>query len=174
MPRSKGRVFTLCETGSAMDDDVRQFREIVARIEKAVREREAAATEGRQPRKARAIKAVRPRRDLKTQLEEVIRRKGLRKKDIAAEMGIHPTYLPQLFKRGLSAKQIEQVSDAVGVVPQYFDEYVSKMACAMLRDDAEFLAVTRAYLFDATPKERRDFLQAANTVLQHKIGKKYL
>jgi hypothetical protein len=157
-----------------MDVDFRQFREIVARIEKVVREREAASIEGQQPRKARATKVVRPRRDLKTQLEEVIRRKGLRKKDIAAEMGIHPTYLPQLFKRGLSAKQIEQVADAVGVAPQYFDEYVSKMASAMLRDDCDFLAVTRAYLFDATPKERRDFLQAANAILKHKIGKNYL
>jgi transcriptional regulator with XRE-family HTH domain len=99
-------------------------------------------------------------RTLLQQLQQVCSMKGVLKKQIACEMGIAPSYLSQLLKRGASAAQIEKIAHAVGVDPADFDEYVAKMAEAIAMHDRDLLEIIRAYAFTADNNGRTRILDS--------------
>lgn len=85
------------------------------------------------------------------------------KKDIAAHMGVDPSYLSQLLSRSIPIERLEQIAKAADVPPHYFDEYVAKASCALLTGDLRLLNLVRTYFFEMADADKAQFIEEWKT-----------
>jgi transcriptional regulator with XRE-family HTH domain len=65
----------------------------------------------------------RPFRKLSNQVDELLNKRGIYRRNLAQMMGVHESYISQIIARGGTASHIEQISLALDVDPFHFDRY---------------------------------------------------
>jgi protein involved in polysaccharide export with SLBB domain len=102
-------------------------------------------------------------RSLSDQLTELCLSKAVLKKDIAAAMGIEPSYLAQMLARGMDARRIELMTKAFNslvkkagdkIQPYFFDAYVIGTMDEHLKRDLRMIEVLRRVRFEMSESQR--------------------
>lgn len=147
---------------SEYEDAFAKFHDLVERI----------AGEGARPerprrrtRNKRVSRKPNASRRVNQQLIDLSSRFGILKRDIAAHLQIDPSFLSQWLAKPMPPTKVQKIADAIGIKPQYFDEYVAGACVDRIMRDAELLDVLRAYLFEADDEMKERFIDRARRSL---------
>lgn len=90
----------------------------------------------------------------------------LSKQDVAAKMGVTPSYLSQLVRRHPKAHNIERLTIAINsflprksqIKPHFFDRYVAIAAVDLIENDSHAASALRNVIYMMTREQRADWL----------------
>lgn len=100
------------------------------------------------------------------QFDQLCSENDLSKQDVAAEMGVTPSYLSQLVRRHPKAHNIERLTEAINTLlprksrikPHYFDRYVAIAAVDLIANDSNAASTLRDVIYTMTHEQRATWL----------------